>query len=457
MNRAYGFGFWVLKVSNSLTLFFLPFFLLQDTGTKDTSEEDIWIRCPCDTCVALESSTKTAAAPTSTASHSMSTSSANVQQPEMMEVDEVPGNQESNAQGQGQQSGTDNIQTQQAEVEGQRQQQSTDNAQGTADIVNAGETHDSAPAPTSSSNTAPVSTSATQRSMSMSISSADAQPKAEDDQALGSREPKTQGQQLETKNGESTSDLESYMPVGVLRKHIAANTAEESEFPESAITRLKKHSWIRTSTLPYANHPQWSYIRVFVLPDDTGRKIIPRSSTALRRELKLVMAKVDRSPEAWNGKFPVDDNGAGTNDQPEEAEDESLWYIFNTLQEPVPQLETMKEPYARQAMEELVSVVPGGDEGCISGHEYSSVVGLKTALYPYQRRSAAMMVQREAQPAQMLDPRLQACKSPLGYEYFYDKEEGSIVRDKRMYSEACGGKAQTPAVFWPFRQLLTLE
>lgn len=279
---------------------------------------------------------------------------------------------------------------------------------------------------------------------SMPIPNTNAQPEIKEEDDVVGQEPNAQGQRLETENDELLGDLESYIPVGVLRKHITANT-EENEFPESAIARLKKHNWIRTSVSSYASHPLWSYVRVYVLPDDTRRKIIPRSSAVLRRELKLVMGKVDRSPEAWKRKFSVDDNVASANGTSEEAEDESLWYIFNTLREPEPQLETMRDPYAKQAMEELVSVVPGGDEGCISGHEYSYVAGLKTALYPYQRRSAAMMVQREAQPAQMLDPRLQVCKSPLGHEYFYDKEEGSIVQDKRMYSEACGGKPLTSA------------
>lgn len=239
-------------------------------------------------------------------------------------------------------------------------------------------------------------------------------------------------------DGSSGLDLESHIPVGVLRKRNATDTASTEEtpedgFPSSAIANLEKHNWIRTRTFPYENHPQWSYVRIYVLPDDVGRKFIPRSSTALRRALKAVMARVDRSREAWEANFPEDQNEIVTNAKRDGEEDESMWYIFNTLQDPAPQVETMQDPYARQAIEELFSAATGASE------DDSGVVGLKTALYPYQRRSAAMMVQRETQPARMLDPRLQACKNPLGHEYYYDKEEGSIVREKKMYSETCGG------------------
>ena len=50
------------------------------------------------------------------------------------------------------------------------------------------------------------------------------------------------------------------------------------------------------------------------------------------------------------------------------------------------------------------------------------------------------MIRREVQPRQMLDPRLQVCRTPTGQEYYYDKEEGNIFREKKLYSEACGGE-----------------
>lgn len=241
--------------------------------------------------------------------------------------------------------------------------------------------------------------------------------------------------------------LDTYIAIGVLKKQEGSTDHGTDEYPTSAIANLEKHNWIRTYTIPCPsdNHPQWRYVRVYVLPDDIGHTLIPRSSAALRRALKTILAKVDRSPEAWEGRVSAGSNGVGIANGPSggdtsggdgPAEDDSLWYIFNTLQDPDPHVENMHDPYARQAMEELLSVVPGGD---VSGQDYLATAGLKTALYPYQRRSAAMMVQREAQPAQMLDPRLQAYRNPLDQEYYYDKEEGSILQGKRIYSEACGG------------------
>ncbi|KAL4891934.1 P-loop containing nucleoside triphosphate hydrolase protein [Aspergillus ambiguus] len=236
-------------------------------------------------------------------------------------------------------------------------------------------------------------------------------------------------------------NLDIYIPVGVLKKTNLSHSGpsiipeqayrevagpEEDGFPRQEIANLEKHHWIWTSAYPCQGRPNWSFVRVYVLPDDVGRKIIPRSSSALRRALKSVMAKIDRSPEAWAGVLPSLDRDV------EEigGEDESLWYIFNTLKDPEPQVERMRNPYARNAMEDIL--VAGATEEI-------SVPGLKTPLYPYQRRSAATMIQREAQPASMLDPRLQRRIAPTGREYYYDKEEGRIVCEEKLYSEARGG------------------
>ncbi|KAE8400497.1 P-loop containing nucleoside triphosphate hydrolase protein [Aspergillus pseudonomiae] len=245
----------------------------------------------------------------------------------------------------------------------------------------------------------------------------------------------------------SVENRNGYIPVGILKKYIAQDTDALStqcdDFPQSEVSNLEKHHWIWTHT--YQKDHRWSYIRVYVLPDDVGRKIIPRSSTPLRRALKIIMAKIDRSPAAWSGCSSLDNMTSSSSHN--SNDDESLWYIFNTLENPVPNPNSMRDQYTKKAMQQLLSVtltrgedgLDDSDNGADLPRQYSRVPSLRTALYPYQRRSAAAMIQREAQPAPMLDPRLKPYVTPTGQEYYYDKEEGNIIQEKRMYSEPRGG------------------
>ncbi|KAF7592460.1 hypothetical protein BBP40_000241 [Aspergillus hancockii] len=239
-------------------------------------------------------------------------------------------------------------------------------------------------------------------------------------------------------------NLDLYIPVGILRKHSPqyadATLTPQDDFPYPEVSNLESHCWIRTNTYTHQKDPHWSYVHVYVLPDDVGRKIIPRSSVPLRRALKVIMAKIDPSPAAWSGHFSLNDETGG--ESKGATEDESLWYIFNTLNSPAFELDAMRDPYAKEAMRQVLSITDRRsdyDDDTDPIKEYSDLKTLRTALYPYQRRSAAAMIQREAQPAPMLDPRLQVFSTPTGQEYYYDKEDGNIVREKRLYSEARGG------------------
>lgn len=245
---------------------------------------------------------------------------------------------------------------------------------------------------------------------------------------------------------ERREDLENqYIPVGILRKYelgllMEDQPAELYKFPEAELATLQAHWWIRTQWHSYDTHPGWSYVRISVLPDDKGHNFIPRTRTSLRRALRVVMSRIDKSRAAWDGKFETE----MAQHDPHASDDESLWYIFNTLNDPKPSVGDIKDPYGRQAMQELLCSSRECDANI---RESSNVRGLRTVLHPYQSRSAATMIQREVQPRQMLDPRLQACRSVSDQEYFYDKEEGIIVHEKRLYSEACGGTS--PIFFSP--------
>ncbi|KAJ5545048.1 SNF2-related protein [Penicillium sp. DV-2018c] len=206
--------------------------------------------------------------------------------------------------------------------------------------------------------------------------------------------------------------LDHYIPVGVIGKSVASYAASE-------IALLEKLEWIRTYSLDNSDN-----LQIFALPDAERRHVPPQVGKA-KAAFKLVMSKIDSSPEAWNSLVDIPGDQTVLNGE----EDESLWYMFNTLQSPSPALDSVQDVYSWEAMDDLL---------------HHSVLGLNTQLHQYQRRSAALMVQREAQPAFVLDPRLQVCQGPTGVEYYYDKEAVSLFREKILYPEACGGILAEP-------------
>lgn len=227
-------------------------------------------------------------------------------------------------------------------------------------------------------------------------------PQIQDDNA------NSQPELAPTRSDEESEDLDAFLPLGVLDQAIA------TEKYNAEISILEDSLWIRTRM-------QKSNLRIYLDQKLTRRNNIQKSIKKIRVALKVLMSKIDTSFEAWEGL-----RNAKIKDS-DEAEEESLWYIFNTLKDPEPQPNLVKDKWSRQAMEDLLS------------DDDFSEFGLKTRLHPYQRRSAATIVQREVQPAQVLDPRLQAYRTPTGKEYYYDREDGCVFLEKALYSEACGG------------------
>jgi hypothetical protein len=212
---------------------------------------------------------------------------------------------------------------------------------------------------------------------------------------------------------QSNGQLEDLGPL------FAVGTLPQTEYTSPEVELLESSHWIRSRS-----HQGSSNVQIYVNPNLAHRNNTQRSIKDLRTAFKVLMSKIDPSPDAWEGRRHAINPDALSNGE----DDESLWYIFNTLQDPNPQVHSVEDAPSRKAMSYLLS------------NEDFSEYGLKASLYPYQRRSAAMMVQREVQPARMLDPRLQACASPTGLEYYYDKEDGWITLQKDMYDEAVGGK-----------------
>lgn len=165
--------------------------------------------------------------------------------------------------------------------------------------------------------------------------------------------------------------------------------------------------------------------RVYVLPDDVGLAKLPRSQRKHRTALRTVINSLNTTKEGWLRCTGLSSAGIVSGSESEEEED-SLFYIFNTLKSPQPNVSKIEDSYARNAVDGLIRGQP-------------VIYGLKTELYPYQCRSAAKMIQREVNPARMLDPRLETLIGPTGRTFYFDGEACMLYSQGSEYDEARGG------------------
>ncbi|OCL06148.1 hypothetical protein AOQ84DRAFT_390389 [Glonium stellatum] len=199
-------------------------------------------------------------------------------------------------------------------------------------------------------------------------------------------------------------------------------------------TKLLHAGWIRM----FLYRPQvsstsnGSIFRIFLLPHDVGRRFIDRRSKALKAALQELLKRIDVSPETWSGCYVQGKEQIF--DQWASAEEFSLFYLFNKLPSPDPSPENIRNRYTRRAVRELLDSVFS-----VASYASEPLRGLKTRLYPYQARSAALMIQREASPQLQLDPRLEARRSPDSQEFYYGARDGSFVQKPRYYESNRGG------------------
>lgn len=191
-----------------------------------------------------------------------------------------------------------------------------------------------------------------------------------------------------------------------------------------------KHRWARMEFKMNTRDLNYGQVRVFVLPDDIGRTHIKRSDSDLRKQLISMLENLDISPDtfrgAWDPEIPVQYiDLSRRSDQIEEVTKElSLLHIFNHLPSPNPQPKLVKDKRFSEAMLDLLE---------------NNVRGLKADLFSFQSRTAAMMLQREVQPKQHLDPRLNATKDQAGANFYYNKITGEWLRHPRLIDGPRGG------------------
>ncbi|PHH72121.1 hypothetical protein CDD80_4755 [Ophiocordyceps camponoti-rufipedis] len=160
-------------------------------------------------------------------------------------------------------------------------------------------------------------------------------------------------------------------------------------------------------------------IRVHLLPDDAYNAYIDRSSQTLKAKRANLLRCLDFSNDAWEGRVL-----ASTSSDEDDGVCESLLQIFNRIQSPNPEPSLVEEACIEDAMCDLLN---------------SAVPGLKTELYSYQRRSAALMLQRESQPGMYSDPRLVTRQDQAGKPYHVDTIAGAVRVEQRFYDGVCGG------------------
>lgn len=198
------------------------------------------------------------------------------------------------------------------------------------------------------------------------------------------------------------------------------------DFPlRNAVTTLLDSKWIRVFSKIIQGEDK-CILRVYGLPQDAGRSrlVSDRNTRSLQSAFEQLLMHIDVSESLWDG---LTDNGARQAfDLAATPDDNSLFYIFNTLPSPAPSPSTIRDRYSRAAAQDLLAV-------------HSGVKGLKTVLYPYQARSAAMMLQRESTPELTLDPRLDLREGPNGDIYYYGPRDGSFLKQPRLYESVRGG------------------
>lgn len=194
--------------------------------------------------------------------------------------------------------------------------------------------------------------------------------------------------------------------------------------PAFSARKLAESKWIRVFFRKHQQHSDLATLRIYVLPDDVGRRYVDKEALRkLRSHLEHLVNELDISAESWDGhnqltKDPI-------HYSIETKDDDSLFYLFNTMPSPTSGPLPVSCPISNDAIHTVL--------------ESARLPGLNTELYPYQKRTVATMIKREVEPDRALDPRFQPLKSPSGQTFYYDNVSITLLRHRREYSEACGG------------------
>ncbi|GAB7346114.1 hypothetical protein MBLNU457_4867t1 [Dothideomycetes sp. NU457] len=235
-------------------------------------------------------------------------------------------------------------------------------------------------------------------------------------------------------------DLSNFLPLGcITSKASAFDTDAASSWSEvyslpnlqdvcltlqDHVRKLCAAGWTRVLARVSTSTPPVTIYRIYLLPGDVGNRFIDRKSKRLLSCLENLLRNIDVSPQTWQSDRAA--NRRELFDVYASSEPGSLFYMFNSIPSPAPDAENIRNHHNREALEALLD-------------SSSPLPGLRTPLYPYQRRSAGLMLQRESEPRLHLDPRLEKRTAPDGTEYYFGAKDVIFLRHPRMYETGKGG------------------
>ncbi|KAI4742196.1 hypothetical protein E4T50_07404 [Aureobasidium sp. EXF-12298] len=229
------------------------------------------------------------------------------------------------------------------------------------------------------------------------------------------------------------NDLSNYIPIGSL---VLSGVADEEPAWEEVVhlatlsqLSLSEHNALNIEKLfnrrrirVFATIPSRAVLRIYVLPSDVGHRFL-QQDRGLDTHLFSLIQNLDVSPNAWDGRPDAQQESF---DLYASGEEGSLYYLFNNVPSPNPTSEKITSHFHREVMLDLLD------------HQYQ-MPGLKTILYPYQRNSAAQMLQRECEDRLELDPRLEKRTALDGTTFYYEPWDVSLFRSPRFYESCKGG------------------
>lgn len=251
---------------------------------------------------------------------------------------------------------------------------------------------------------------------------------------------------------ELLNDLSNFIGIGTLRFQMPRRAAAGMDAPDGWL-------WLEDHQFPKGYHPddiaektrelllggvvRLTYrmvgpadarVRVYVLPEDVGRSLVPVNSATVNTNLRKVISAIDTSEAGWKGAAVREPAPLLGHDD----ETTSLFYLFNTIKSPAPnpdaQPVSQRHPRVRELLRHVLGLDPFPD--C----EERAFRGLRTTPFRYQRQSIAMMLQREMAPEPCIDSRLKEMITPSGEStYYVDLDNLKVYKKAFFYDDVRGG------------------